>query len=59
MPRIVAAPPPATRLPPFREVSQPIAIRSAKALSLLLVLESLRQSEINLGAPENRPIALT
>lgn len=53
MPRITAAPPSARRPPAVSEVSQPIAIRSAKALSLLLVLESLRQTELNLGGQKS------
>lgn len=44
--RELAVQPPATRL----EITQPLAAKSDKVLSLLLILESLRQSEIGLGA---------
>jgi hypothetical protein len=36
--------------PPGTEIRQPVAVRSAKVLSLLLVLESLRQAEVSLAA---------
>lgn len=37
----------ATEQPPV-EISQPVTIRSAKVLSLLLVLEALRQAPLSL-----------
>jgi hypothetical protein len=47
----VTAAAPSGRKPPFpaAEIRQPAAIRSARVLSLLLVLESLRQAEISLA----------
>lgn len=45
-----AAPPSRRPLPPSVDVRQPVAVRSAKVLSLLLVLESLRQAEVSLAA---------
>ena len=43
MHRIALAAPP-KRPPPSLEITQPVAIKSAKVLSLLLILEALRQS---------------
>lgn len=37
---------------PRAEIVQPIAIRSAKALSLILVLEALRLSPVELARPK-------
>lgn len=34
--------------PPGLEIFQPIAVRSAKVLSLLLILEALRQAPVSL-----------
>lgn len=41
---LVCAPP-----PPQAEIVQPMAVRSAKVLSLLLVLEALRAAPVDLG----------
>ena len=43
----------AARSPPPRlDVAQPVAARSAKVLSLLLILESLRQAPVSLDQPK-------
>lgn len=43
----------AARLPaPRLDTVQPIAVRSAKVLSLLLILEALRQNPVSLDQPK-------
>jgi hypothetical protein len=49
MQRIVMMP---CRPPPRAQAGQPIVVRNAKVLSLLLVLEALRLSPVDMGRPK-------
>ena len=47
-----AAEPAAKMSSPSAEVARPTMVRNAKVLSLLMILETLRQSPVTLGGPK-------